>query len=437
MLVRARGLIGNRPEVVSFGMQGGYTLAAFLTTVLIARLLGPVGAGVYYEALAWVLLLSGAVQSGWGPLLVREVSGLRDQERHSELLGIVRIAMRFVLALGALAAVALAAGTWLVTSAEGTFALYLVAAPAIILLSTTGTQQAVARGLGRTLAGQLPEYVLRPGLQLLGLAVLLIALPAASVSPLDAMAVFLIAVAAAAALAWYVERKALGAIGTSEEPTLPPRGEWLPPLLHNALIGWASTANLQVGTLAVAWVASPPEVTDLRIGIQLAALLALGLTSVNAIYGRDFSRFFVRGDFEGMQQAAVRSSRFSFATALPMALFFLLFGREFIAFFFGPEFSGAFVPLLILVGGQLANALFGSVTFICIATRNEGAVLKAQLAAAALNILLCFALAPFFGATGAAAGSAMALLLWNVALFVFLRRRFGLRSMAFASRGLS
>ncbi len=85
-------------------------------------------------------------------------------------------------------------------------------------------------------------------------------------------------------------------------------------------------------------------------------------------------------------------------------------------------------PLVILTIGQLANAMFGLVMTMAIATRSEAAALKAQVIGASSNVLLCLLLVPPFGAVGGACASAVSLFLWNMILSRYLLRNFGVRS---------
>jgi O-antigen/teichoic acid export membrane protein len=107
---------------------------------------------------------------------------------------------------------------------------------------------------------------------------------------------------------------------------------------------------------------------------------------------------------------------------------FLLFGEPLIRLIFGPAYVGATIPLAILIVGQVANALFGAVTAIAIAARREAGALGAHAVSTIGNLLLCVVLVPRFGAAGAAAASAVSLIVWNLLIFLHLRREVGISS---------
>jgi O-antigen/teichoic acid export membrane protein len=86
------------------------------------------------------------------------------------------------------------------------------------------------------------------------------------------------------------------------------------------------------------------------------------------------------------------------------------------------------VPLLILLTGQVVNALAGSVGLIMTMTSHQnqaGAIIAVSTAA---NITLNALLIPLFGLAGAAISTAFTMALWNVAMLIFVQRRIGINS---------
>ena len=165
-----------------------------------------------------------------------------------------------------------------------------------------------------------------------------------------------------------------------------------------------------------------------RVATQTSLLLVLGLNAVIMVYAPDLSRSFARKDLPANQELATKGAIFGLVTALPLAGAYLIFGTSLLSLLFGGQYAAAHGPLVILTIGQLANAMFGLVMTMAIATRSEAAALKAQLIGASSNVLLCLLLVPPFGAVGAACASAVSLFLWNLILSRYLLRNFGVRS---------
>ena len=120
-----------------------------------------------------------------------------------------------------------------------------------------------------------------------------------------------------------------------------------------------------------------------------------------------------------------------FAASLLVALSYLFFGKSIIRLLYGYKYVPAYAPLLILTIGQLINAGAGSVGNVLSMTGNQTDALKGHIISAFFNIILCFILIPRFGIIGAAISTATSLLLWNVILIAFLKRRSGFRTSVF------
>ncbi|HEV7463992.1 MAG TPA: polysaccharide biosynthesis C-terminal domain-containing protein [Methyloceanibacter sp.] len=114
----------------------------------------------------------------------------------------------------------------------------------------------------------------------------------------------------------------------------------------------------------------------------------------------------------------------------------VLFGDRLLAIF-GPEFTSAKLPLVILMACQFPHAMFGpSVSLLTVigAQRQNAALAVATLAVLAISNAV---LAPLYGVLGAAIAVAIATLFWLVACAVVLGRVSGLRTDALYLLGRS
>jgi O-antigen/teichoic acid export membrane protein len=427
-VLRISDRIGKHREFVSIGMRLTYTGLAFLSTVLLTRLVSPSELGRYFTILALILLIGSTVQSGWAPFLVREIAALHEQGRLAELAGIGRLAIRVVGGIaGVTSLIAILIGVLRHFSSSDMLLLW-IAAPIIPLLSTSTVRQAITRGMGHPLLGQVCESATRPGIQVLGLFCWWLGLFGPIPGALGALTIFLVAIGISAAVAYGVEAQVTAPMRQNVQPRVPLRSEWVGSLVRNAMIGWSAAVNEQVGILILARFASHAEVALFRVATQTSLLLLLGLNAVIMVYAPDLSRSFARKDTPAIQELATKGAIFGLLAALPLAALYLTFGSELLSLLFGAQYSRAYWPLVVLTLGQVVNGMFGLVMTMAIATRSEGAALKAQLLGASANVLLCLSLVPPFGAVGAAWASAVSLLLWNVILSRYLLRNFGVRS---------
>lgn len=170
----------------SFALKGVNTGLMFLATVLLTRLMGAEGYGIYAYAYALITLLAMPAHAGLPDLVMRETARGLVQKRPDVVKGAWHWAGRVVAGLSLV--VALIAGPFLVAWQGGlssprgqTMAWALALVPLIALGNLRG---ASLRGLQRIVAGQLPEFFLRPGLFLLLLGAMALWFPGRLSAPL-------------------------------------------------------------------------------------------------------------------------------------------------------------------------------------------------------------------------------------------------------------
>jgi O-antigen/teichoic acid export membrane protein len=150
----------------SFILRAANTGLGFISTVLLARWLGTEGYGIYAYALAWTSVLAIPAQAGLPHLVVRETALGVANNRPELVKGIWRWAGQMVTVLSLSIAVIFGIIFFLGRAEAGspqalTMAWALVLLPISVLGDLRG---AALRGLKRVLPGQLPEFVIRPGL---------------------------------------------------------------------------------------------------------------------------------------------------------------------------------------------------------------------------------------------------------------------------------
>ncbi|WP_165356470.1 lipopolysaccharide biosynthesis protein [Sphingosinicella sp. BN140058] len=415
-----RRIFAKRDEYGGFAIRLAYMASAFLLSVLLARLLGPASLGRYYGALAWILIASTFAQAGWNTFLVREVHLLQADGRSGALIGLIRAAVQTASAISLLTgATVLIVGGLLLGRAD--LPLLVLGTPAILLLALSSVGDAVVRGCGRPLASLLGEYLARPGVQILALALIAAGMFAISPTPFAAMASFLLAAAAGSLVTYALTSSALSPHRGSRAEA-PPRGAWQGSFFRTALVGCLVALNLQIGTLILSRLSPEPEVALFRIAQQLSLLLPFGLAVVSSLYATRFAEYRRADDQTALRRLAVRASLISLAIALPLALLFLLLGAPLIRLLYGSAFAAAAGPLLVMTAGQVINAGLGIGMAVAIASHREKAALWAQVAGLAVNAGACLLLIPRFHAVGAALGSSAGLAVFNVLLLVLLVR---------------
>ena len=404
--------------------------------VVLARVLGPEGYGVYAYAIALMTVLAVLAELGAATLLVRETAASVTRRDWPALRGVlswsVKITGMTSVAIAAVVAVYLQMTS--VGSSEiqyRTFYWMLLLLPVTVFLRVIG---ASLGGLHQVVKSQFIQMVLRQVLLLAAFSALFTLMPDYR-QPQHAMAVqFLVGVVSLLVLVAVLLRYL-------PEDVRRVRAEyctrkWVRGLIPFTIIGGTGIINDQADILMLGYFATYEEVGFYRVAVQGASLVAFGLTAANAVLAPQFSRLYASGSLAQLQRVVTASARMVFLSALPVAVVLVLFGGWLAAAVFGAEFDNSHLPMAIIAGGQVANAAMGSVGFLLSMTGHEMDVARTLLFTAMLNIILNYLLIPGFGMGGAASATAISLCLWNVVLFVLVKKRLGINSWAFARKTL-
>jgi len=145
---------------------------AFFIGIALARQLGASGYGTYGLAMAVATLAGMAAEFGLPTLALREVANAKARNAWNLARGLEIWSTRFVLLLSAaLAGIIFAVNSFTGLSTDSEFMAALLWAALLIPAVAIGKLRGMALlSLGRTVAGQLPVLVLRPGFFLLALA---------------------------------------------------------------------------------------------------------------------------------------------------------------------------------------------------------------------------------------------------------------------------
>ena len=421
-----------RAATGSFGLSVASTGLAFVTSVVLARLLGAAGYGSYNYALSWIGVLALPAVMGFDRLLVRETARYRVAASWGALAGLLRASNSLVILVSCFAALGVAAVTWFISgpSDPALTSIFYLAALLLPLHAVTRLRQSTMSGLERVVSGQVPELLVRPLLFLVGVLVLNFGL-ARSADVVSVMAFNV--VASFVALCWAVvqtSRALPGEVrGVEREYHLRVWAAAAAPML---LIGGTQVVNSQTDVIMLGLLRSPEEVGVYTVASRGTRLILLVMVAVNTAIGPVVARVYAAGEFARLQNLVTRSARGMLAASLPVALALIIFGHWFLLIF-GPDFTAGRDALSILCAGKLINVLAGSAGTILLMTGYEKDVAIWVGLAALLNIVLNAILIPIYGIEGAAFTTALCESLMNIAVVITLYHRTRIHSTAFGN----
>lgn len=389
---------------------------ALASSVVLARTLGVEGFGTYSFVFAIISVLAIPTQVGIPTLLIRETASLHLVGEWGRIRGLWRWAGRTILKIsGATALFAAISIAWAGSRFTSDERLALIIGLVLIPLMALGNaRDAALRGLRLIVRGQLSETIVRPLLFVFGIAVFWAI--GWEVGPAQAMAWHLVAAAAAFATGAWILKRAL-----PRDPLGPDEGKagasWsIKSIVPLAILNGAVVLNGNVGAIALGLASSEREVGLFKVATSIAAVTVIGFQITNMVVAPYFSRLHEQGDLTRLRKLASAGAFVGVVLALPVVAVFTLWGATLLQALYGAEYRGAYLPVIILLVGQVLNAACGSVVSLLNMTRHERTTMKWMLAAMLVNAALCIWLVPEFGAAGAAIASTAALVVWSVAL---------------------
>jgi O-antigen/teichoic acid export membrane protein len=416
---------------------GGMALR-FVLALLIARLYGPEGLGVYTLALAFASGAALVGVLGMDRASTRFVALHRARHEAGAVVGLARFATVVTTLLSAALAVLLFAAAdaiergWHQPGLAGPVAVMALAVPAIAL---GAVWREGLRGFQDVRLATLLEKVGIPGLT----AVALLAAVATGASGVTAaaVAVALAYVATGVVAGAQLWKRVAGPIGAAP---IYQRRTWTRFAALMSLEGVLLFVLQWTDQLMVGLFLDAHQVGVYASALRLAMLVAVPLLAVNSIMGPTAASLHGAGETERLR---VTFARMTWATAVVGLLVgaVLIVAGPFLLGLFGPEFVAGYPALVVLVVGQVVNAATGSVGVVLGMTGHAGRLFVNAGLTAVLTVVLNVLLIPLFGIVGSALATSISLATVNVVRTIQVRQVLGYwaydpHELAFWVRGL-
>ena len=406
---------------------------AFLSQLVLARVLGVEGYGIYAYVIAWITVLALLATLGFQTGMLRFAAAYRAREEWGLLRGVIRYATGRVslagLATGLLTAgVVVALGDRLAPELAGTF---LVGCAMLPFLSLLQVSSSTVRALGGVVLALAPQALVRPAVMLLGIGIATLAFSFAFTPP-TAMAVMLIATMFGLGMVGLALRRLrpheLATAGVAYKSR-----EWRRTSL--TLLAMTATRVLlsRVDILMLGLLADTTSVGIYAVASRVTDLVAFALAAINTIFAPNIAALHARSDRPALQALVTTTAWWAMLSGLLIAVpLFAL--TELVLSIFGEAFTAGTVALRILLLGQIVNAAAGSVGPLLTMTGHERqatiVMAMATLAVVALDVVLI----PQFGLVGAAVAATLAQVGWNLAFAVLVWRKLAIVPSVFGRR---
>lgn len=390
-------------------MSAGATIIGLVTSVLLARLLGPEALGIYSAAFALIFFLSVLANSGVPTALITLIAKYQAVSDTALVLGCVRwaymhvgCAFVVVAALGAMLAFAVGDRNGAVTS------VYLVAFACMPLWGLLAVQSGVLQGLDMVVQARAADLIVRPA-AFIGLVV---ALHAADVVPHTQMAALVmaanaVAFAVAATYSGVILQHRLGPLRQGSQPVYRVR-RWyrISSAISASEVAQSSMAHSAMILLPL--LATASEAGLLRVAVTVSAFVLLPNAAITAAMPSIIARAMAHNEAADLQHVVTFAVRLAFLLALPVGAALALGGQWLLVVAFGTDFAASYLPLIILLVANLATVGAGPSSWLLRLSGNHKNEARVTLLLAALQVVLVVAASPAWGASGAAAAMAAA-----------------------------
>jgi O-antigen/teichoic acid export membrane protein len=394
------------------------------SAIILARLLGSDGYGIYATAIAAMMILAVLAEFGMYSLLIREVSAAHARGAWSELMGFGASAVRFTLVVAAIVGAIGVAVLWLTPLiADPVERVALTLMLALLPVSTLYRLfNAMLYGLRKIAWAQITEQFVLPAAAFA--LFLAMSLTAVEWRPQDALLAQIAAGLASMAIAGFLIHRALAPARALDARLTPARG-FQRRALPFLLIGAAGTITQQIDTVIVSAMMGNSETALYRVASQAATLTWFGIQILQSIAAPFFARLYHSGDIAALRKLFRWTTALAIASAAPVLLLFIVFGRPLIELTFGPEYVGAQPLMIVLSAGYLVNVICGPVGSLLAMTGEESWASRAYLVTSILAVLIAVTLVRPFGPMGVAFGTAFGVASYHLVLRIHTRRRLG------------
>jgi O-antigen/teichoic acid export membrane protein len=406
-------------------------LVAFLSQIVLARWLGGFQFGVYVYAWTWVLLLGGMVDLGLGSAAQRFIPEYIELKQTALLRGFLRGSRQLASLTATLIAAAAAGLVWALSLhiERADVVPLLIACAALPIYGLSQVQSGIARSYGWVNLGLSPAYIVRQLLLLVLLTLALIfdlAMNAVTATLTATVATWGVTLGQSVVLDRRLARKVEAG----------PRAY--------AVYSWLATAAPIFVVEAFYLLLTYSDVIVLQqfrpaneVGIYYAAAKTMALVafiyfSVAQTLAHKFAEYHVAGDRRRLADFLAVAVRMTFWPSLASIVALLIFGKP-LLWMFGHDFVSGYYLMFIIAVGLLARASVGPAERVLnmLGERHSCALIYAG--AFAMNLVLCFALIPRLGITGAALAGAVALIFESASLYIVAKIRLGLHCFVFGS----
>lgn len=429
----------GRMAVSTFAVRIAGAALAYLSQIVLARLLGAHDYGIYSVAWTFVIILGVMACGGFSTSASRFIPQYRQTGDFDRLRGFLKASRQAAFLIGVCAALLATVVVYLLRSAIEPYYVQplMIVFLALPFFAFGLVQDGIARSYDWTSLAMLPTYIWRP----LAILFLLVAAVVAGI-PASAETAVMVAVSATVLVAGYQYfhlRKRLPLqvpAGTSKVDMKPWLAISLPMLMVEGFLQLITSADV----IMVSFFQSPDEVAVYFAASRTLALVHFVYFAVRAASAHRFSAYTHNEDLSGLAAYTRQATLWTFWPSVAAGAGLLLVAPLLLRLF-GSGFENGYPLIALLMIGVLARASVGPADALLSMTGHQRSCAGIYAATFFLNVLLNLLLIPLLGLAGAAIATSCAILMEATVLAIVVKRKLKVTTfvlpLMFAPRSVS
>lgn len=414
-----------KQTIGSLIIKGSSLVLTLISSVILARLLGPESLGIYAFCVGVITILVIPSSLGLQHLLLREIPKKVVRKSFEELKGLLLYGGCYSFFVSALLSLLIIIFAWFSENSNNYqqalywSALFLPSLAMLQIISST------LKGFGIIVFGQFIELTAKPFLFLLMVWSLYLL---TNDGILSYQAIYLQSLATIAAcgigVVFIIKKNLLNFIPKVESTF---NKELIRSAVVLMLYTGVSALNNNISILMLGSFNMQKEVGLFSVAQRGGDFVAFALIALSNALSPKISYFYFQKQMDVLQDMINKSSIIIISYSIACAIVLIFFSNTIIKVVFGAEYISSATPFCIICGAQLFNSVFGYCGLALNMIGNEILTMICISVGFALNLLLNLILIPKYGINGAAISTAVGLISWKLIASFILDRQFGIR----------
>lgn len=396
----------------SFLLQFILSLLTFVTTIVIARISGDKGFGIYSLVFTWVTVISSLALFGYDDLALKQISIYKSKNQYSEIKSFIYFGLKNILFLSIITTILYIVFCFFVPL-PGIYDyrfFHIIAAVSIPFFALVFFLQSVLKGFGLITSGQIAEKLVQP----LSFIIIVIFYYTLGFEVNDFIAIIfrVISFVIAGFFVVILILKYLYKIHKFEFVYLDSH-VWNKSLLYFCLSTLLFSLNSRVDIIFLGlYSVSPEEIAYYNVALKFSDIALIPFLVLSTVSTPIFASMYYEKKLDALQKFYTMITRVGFTIVCLVIIVFIVFGPFFLSWY-GNNFQSAYTVLVLLSISKLVHVFVGPANYLLSMTGNEKQVTNALVLSVMLTIILDVILIPLFSLTGAAYASIGGLIFYD------------------------